>query len=412
MTGQIAGRVASALAGAVVGGALMLAAGALTEPPRPAAPARDDDRLASLLPTRGARAPQVSPKTKPAPVRSSSRVLLAWFPDGRPARLESALEALPGIEEVAVVRAGLDWLRWARTLDGEVLDRAAGGYLVPFETAVIEPGEYARFVPPGERDAILALEPGEVLLAETSAELRGGGEGLRLHLLDRALDVSGVVGDVSANGYEGLVAGAPPRSWTRADDVVLVQLRGARARRAAQRRIHDMVGSSPVRIRSEGATPFLRYGDGVLPQMLIKDTFGEFHARPLPDGTLDIEPGWRARNIIAARVPLLGRVVCHRTFIPQFRRAMRAVLEAGLAHTVAPGFGGCYSPRFVNRDPGGRLSHHSWGIAVDLNVGANPFGTKPDMDERLVRVLESHGLTWGGRWIVPDGMHFEWVRFP
>ena len=22
------------------------------------------------------------------------------------------------------------------------------------------------------------------------------------------------------------------------------------------------------------------------------------------------------------------------------------------------------------------------------------------------------GFTWGGRWVVPDGMHFEWVRFP
>jgi hypothetical protein len=25
--------------------------------------------------------------------------------------------------------------------------------------------------------------------------------------------------------------------------------------------------------------------------------------------------------------------------------------------------------------------------------------------------MREHGFTWGGDWLVPDGMHFEWVSF-
>jgi hypothetical protein len=32
------------------------------------------------------------------------------------------------------------------------------------------------------------------------------------------------------------------------------------------------------------------------------------------------------------------------------------------------------------------------------------------MDPRLIEIMERWGLAWGGRWIVPDGMHFEYLR--
>ncbi|MGH2726880.1 MAG: M15 family metallopeptidase, partial [Actinomycetota bacterium] len=41
----------------------------------------------------------------------------------------------------------------------------------------------------------------------------------------------------------------------------------------------------------------------------------------------------------------------------------------------------------------------------------NPYGEKPRQDPRLVALMERWGFTWGGRWLVPDGMHFEFVRF-
>ena len=88
-------------------------------------------------------------------------------------------------------------------------------------------------------------------------------------------------------------------------------------------------------------------------------------------------------------------------------RSLRALSHAVDADS------GCFSARFINSDPSGRLSHHSWGIAIDLNQAQNGFGAKPNMDMRVVDVFEDRwGFTWGGRWIIPDGIHFEWIKFP
>jgi hypothetical protein len=61
----------------------------------------------------------------------------------------------------------------------------------------------------------------------------------------------------------------------------------------------------------------------------------------------------------------------------------------------------------VNRVPTMLLSHHSWGAAVDINAPENPFGARPTQDPRLVAVMHSNGFAWGGLWVTPDGMHFE-----
>jgi hypothetical protein len=146
---------------------------------------------------------------------------------------------------------------------------------------------------------------------------------------------------------------------------------------------------------------------------LIKDAFGEFAARPT-GGTLALEPGWERENIRTRNVPILGRVRCHHLLFPQLIGALRDLQSQGLAHAIHPEqFGGCFYPRFISLNPDGRLSHHSWGIAVDLNAPENDFGTKADLDMGVVEIFEERwGFTWGGRWVVPDGMHFEWVKFP
>ena len=56
------------------------------------------------------------------------------------------------------------------------------------------------------------------------------------------------------------------------------------------------------------------------------------------------------------------------------------------------------------------LFRSSW--AVDLNVAGNPTGLASAQDPRLVEVMERWGFTWGGRWLVPDPAHFEWLRSP
>ena len=40
-------------------------------------------------------------------------------------------------------------------------------------------------------------------------------------------------------------------------------------------------------------------------------------------------------------------------------------------------------------------------------MSGNQVGTAGTIDPRVVRIFESWGFAWGGRWSVPDPMHFE-----
>ncbi|MBP5136554.1 MAG: M15 family metallopeptidase [Paludibacteraceae bacterium] len=69
-----------------------------------------------------------------------------------------------------------------------------------------------------------------------------------------------------------------------------------------------------------------------------------------------------------------------------------------------------------------RMSAHSYGIAVDINVAnsdywlwKNPGKGETDsivyanrIPMEIVRIFEKHGFIWGGRWYHYDTMHFEY----
>jgi hypothetical protein len=144
----------------------------------------------------------------------------------------------------------------------------------------------------------------------------------------------------------------------------------------------------------------------------MKELFGEFAARPVAGGYLEIDPAWVSRHIVRTRVPLLGEVRCNRAIVPQLRGALAELEASGLGQLInTGGYGGCFSPRFVNRIPSAGISHHAWGAAVDINVAANPYGRPPTQDRRLVAIFTRWGFAWGGRFLIPDGQHFEFVRF-
>ncbi|MEY2400319.1 MAG: hypothetical protein QOJ08_430, partial [Ilumatobacteraceae bacterium] len=60
----------------------------------------------------------------------------------------------------------------------------------------------------------------------------------------------------------------------------------------------------------------------------------------------------------------------------------------------------------------GTLSRHTWAQALDTNTVANCQGCVPQMDCRIVRIFRAHNFAWGGNFLNPDGMHFEWVGEP
>lgn len=135
---------------------------------------------------------------------------------------------------------------------------------------------------------------------------------------------------------------------------------------------------------------------------------GNFRYVSNPDGTISQDRSWVAQHITTRNVPLLGQVTCHRVLLPQLEGALTEIRDSGLSGSIKPGqYGGCYVPRFIERDGTKPLSMHAWGLAVDINVADNPLGAKPNMDPRVVAIFEKWGFRWGGRWSRPDGHHFE-----
>ncbi|MBN2891628.1 MAG: M15 family metallopeptidase [Bacteroidales bacterium] len=66
-----------------------------------------------------------------------------------------------------------------------------------------------------------------------------------------------------------------------------------------------------------------------------------------------------------------------------------------------------------------RLSAHSFGIAIDINVKYSNYWEwdksysstikyKNQIPIEIVRIFEKHGFIWGGRWYHYDTMHFEY----
>lgn len=102
---------------------------------------------------------------------------------------------------------------------------------------------------------------------------------------------------------------------------------------------------------------------------------------------------------------LVHAMRCHPAAADGFRAAFRDVHREGLWYELRD-YGGCFMVRAKSGDAT-ELSTHSWAIAADFGVRNNPRGVPPRMNLAVVQIFESHGFVWGGRWRVPDGMHFQ-----
>jgi D-alanyl-D-alanine carboxypeptidase len=371
--------------------------------------------LAAVLTALGvARPPSAIPLLHDGPGEPGGptyRLLVAWSPEGLPGNVEGALDDVKGVR-ATTVRAGIDWMTASHSKTGKALDDLPAGYAIPLEMLVIKPREYSNFVARADGPEVRSLTRGHLLLARTEAALRGGGDGLRISV-GQTLEASGVVSDHSTQGYEALIPRPVPSSWAHASRFVLIEAKrsvsNARLRRMIER---NLTPGQHLRVRSQNHAPFLRYADAVQPPLILKKNFGEFSARPVSGGHFQIDKAWIAANLRTESVPILGSFTCHRRLFAQLRGAMAEVRAEGLGYTIDPSqFAGCFSPRLIPSLHSTQLSHHAWGIAVDINSRDNQLGSEPHQDPRLVNIMRRWGFTWGGAWLVPDGMHFEWMRF-
>jgi len=359
-----------------------------------------------------ARSLAPSPITVPEPPAT----FLAWTPGGLPRGFADRATALPGIRRVTVVRSDTTWLTRSFSATGELVDDPRAGFAIPLEVAGIDTKSYAPFLPPADRGLLVSVANGQGILGESSARLRGLGTGGVLEFGGVRITVAGILPDELVGANELVVSrrvGA--RIGVTTDRYALLQPRALPSDRRLTRALERIVPAGlPVRVRAPGETPYFRQGDAVLPPVKIKELFGEFAAKPEPPthngGALVLDPAWIGAHIATERVPILGRVRCNIALFPQLRGAMRTLQQRGLARLIHT-YHGCFVPRYT-RTSSSIISHHTWGIAFDINLAGNQLGDRPHQDPRLVRILERWGFVWGGTFIVPDGNHFEYHRPP
>ncbi len=309
--------------------------------------------------------------------------------------LVAAVAGLEGVDEVFAPRRDDLSLVSSTTPDGVAFDTFPDGFRVLVSAAI------------ADGDLSEDLGPGEVLLTEVGAALRDLPNG----------------SSVTFAGHPGLVvagrtdAGGGAEFIVHPDDAVAVgigpperlfiTLLGDADPDAVAAAVTDVLGDQAfVRVRlprDDDGRPFiLRLAD-------TKVRFGEFAFRDLAGSRdIDQEDAWIDANVVTARVPLLGEVVCHRGIIDDLEAALLAIEAAGLADEIRPAeYAGCWYPRRTSE--GGNLSKHAWGIAVDINVDLSLPGGGEIPHPGVIEAFEQAGFRWGGDFPTPDNHHFEWV---
>lgn len=348
-----------------------------------------------------------SARTSVSSLPTWSTLFVIWTPGGLPEELADLVRGLPGVENVSEIRSDLALIDAVYDARGAVIEDAPDGWYVPIEVAAID-ANFAGLAP-GEWHASLAgLSAGEAIIGETSAAIRRVGVGSTI--ASRGVShITAVLPDVVVGGTELLVTQEEGEALgIQTPRYLLVVYGGDRA--PLERSVRTFLPpEKPARIRALGETPFLRHGDAVLPQVLIKEAFGEFMVRPTSSGDVEFDPSWAESNIVSESYPLIGNASCHAGITTALRGALEELERNNLGSLIET-LDGCFNPRFISGTE--LLSRHAWGVAIDLNYASNPTGQVTVQDPRLVATMEKWGFGWGGNWLIPDAAHFEWIGSP
>ena len=367
-----------------------------------------------------ARPPSVSPTATAVPSTpkeaATPDAYLAWVPQGLPSGFTAGAAQLPEMDRVTSVLQDNVWMTRSTDATGTVVDSPAP-YAIPIDAAGIEPKRFASFLPKPYRSVVASLGPNEGILSETSATLRQIGVGGTMTFHAGTVNVVAVLPDILVGAQELMVDAPTARTiGVRNSRYLIMHLKKGDLPPTDDELRSQLLPLLPtgtkypvIQVRAPGETTYLRSADLVLPQEDIKARFGEWAGRPGSGGLLEIDPNWVRDNIVTATVPVIGKVTCNRRLIPPLRAAMRQLASQGNA-SVVHDYEGCFVAKFLLNDPSASISHHAWGAAIDINAAANPYGAVPVQSPVLVKAMEQQGFIWGGRFIIPDGHHFEYLR--
>ncbi|MBA3291718.1 MAG: M15 family metallopeptidase, partial [Actinobacteria bacterium] len=339
--------------------------------------------------------------TLPQPLDATPAYLLAPETDADPKDL-ARLERVPGVE--IVVSASLRRV----TVEGP-------GGAQTLRVAAIDPLEYRSVAPESSSEAEFvwtSLLGGEAVLTFEAAE-RLGIDGGGTITIEGAGDIE--VGAFADNQTPNIADVVVDRSVghqmsSTADPLLTVGVAPGTPLDALGAELKEVLPGArlvPLIPPELTSNPDPSVGDGSAGGGVI----GRMNFKVLDDGFIRPDPDWVTSNIATSTVPIVGEVSCHRLMIPQLHAALSEIEAKDLAPLIrSDDYGGCYVPRFIDRNPELPLSMHAFGLAIDLNVSTNQLGTGGDLDPRIVRIFERWGFTWGGAWTRPDPMHFELAR--
>lgn len=137
---------------------------------------------------------------------------------------------------------------------------------------------------------------------------------------------------------------------------------------------------------------------------------------PERDATGHISLSWQLANLVTFETPFplelawdgpVSRLRCHRKVEASISAALLAVRDAGLGLWLGQDYGGCFADRGKRTNPK-QLSMHAFGAAFDFRIDTNVQGAEPEAGmQQVAEIMAKFGLTWGGNFSVPDGMHFQ-----
>jgi len=341
---------------------------------------------------------------------------LAWMPGGFPSSFRGLVGSLPGVRAAAVVAGDTLWMTDSSGASGAVAIRPTPPYKIPIDAFAVDPTEYGRFIPDAYRDQVVStLAKGEAVLGTTSAKIRRVGPGGQLVFGTTGVTVGAVMPDEVVGWSELMVSRKTGARLGVVDDrYLLAQMSGDPSDAAFLALIQPhLTQGVPVRVAAPGEVRYVRVASGSAPPVVLKDVFGEFSAYPDASNpeTLHIDPGWISTHLETKTVPLLGSETCNVAFFPALIGAMEQLQREGLGSLVHSN-AGCYNPELLAATPTAPPAFHAYGAAIDINAPENPFGSTPTQDHRLVKVMKDWGFNWGGDFLVPDGMHFEYLSPP
>lgn len=299
------------------------------------------------------------------------------------------------------------------------------GFSFPMGTTVLPSDVVGRTM---GRNVSQHLAPDALVMGALSAGLRGAQAGDSVLLISGSgagvwFRIAAVLPDAQVGGTEFLMSpeAGERLGITRLSRVVMWGF-PSRAAIDASLAANGLVSTS-IRIRRswDPADP-----DDTIGMARTKALLGEFAYRVNANGSVSQDDAWLNASLPAGRELLNGsipiRARCHNVIVPAMRAALAEIAAAGLGATIdvanANSFGGCHLARFNRLTPDstlGFLSRHSWAMAFDTNtVGSCQGCAPPDFATRpggcqTVQIFRKHGFSWGGNYLTPDGMHFEWV---